>query len=255
MARYAFRFTPDTGTSQVTVFQFTPLGFPYPLWHGPYAVVPGRSNGMRVRRGAIEAQLWRNGYCETWVIDDSPGARSLVALVQASYGGGRLLLLPNGAVIKPVPRSSEGERRLLGHWWGSLTLVSPFGQRICTTEANVLAHARSDSPRSIRPGDPWPGPATTGLRCRLDPSGSLFARTWQASQWGRTEVEYPIAAANSLLSMCYRLAGGHGSGGSVRLLEGGHVVMPYHDTDGGMARYVGYVLPSSLPSISDWKNG
>lgn len=95
-----------------------PYPAPHPKWHGPYSVVPGRSSGLRVRRGAIEAQLWRNGYAETWVIDDSQGNRSLIATVQATYGGGRLLLLPNGAVIKPVASSSEGERRLLGHWWG-----------------------------------------------------------------------------------------------------------------------------------------
>lgn len=236
-------------------FQFTPYPAPYPHWHGPYAVVLGQSNGMRVRRGAIEAHLLRDGYRETWVIDESPGARSLVAVVQAAYGGGRLLLLPNGAVIKPVPGCSDGERRLLGHWWGTLTLVSPLGQRICTTEANMLVQPPNGSPRSLRPGDPWPAPSTTGLRCRIDASGALFAKTWQASRWGRSEVEYPVTAPDRLLSLCYRMAGGHGSGGSVRLLEGGHVVMPNHSMDGGLARYVGYIPPSCLPSISDWKNG
>ena len=55
-------------------------------------------------------------------------------------------------------------------------------------------------------------------------------------------------------ALSYRLAGGHTSGGSVRLLEGGHLVMPTHDADGGLARYVGYVSPSQLPSISVWSN-
>lgn len=229
-----------------------PYPAPHPKWHGPYSVVPGRSNGLRVRRGAIEAQLWRNGYAETWVIDDSLGNRSLIATVQATYGGGRLLLLPNGAVIKPVASSSEGERRLLGHWWGTLTLVSPLGQRICTTEANLLVHPRGGTPRSLRPGDPWPGPSTTGLRCRIDPSGALYAKTWHASRWGRTEVDASVSGTSRLLFTSYLLAGGHRSGGSVRLLEGGHVVMPSHDAGGGLARYVGYVPPSTLPTISDW---
>ena len=229
-----------------------PYPAPHPKWHGPYSVVPGRSSGLRVRRGAIEAQLWRNGYAETWVIDDSKGNRSLIATVQATYGGGRLLLLPNGAVIKPVASSSEGERRLLGHWWGTLTLVSPLGQRICTTEANLLVHPRGGTPRSLRPGDPWPGPSTTGLRCRIDPSGALYAKTWHASRWGRTEVDASVSGTSRLLFTSYLLAGGHRSGGSVRLLEGGHVVMPSHDAGGGLARYVGYVPPSTLPTISDW---
>jgi len=238
----------------VVVFEFTPNPNPHPLWHGPYSPVPGRSNGLRVRRGTAEALMRRGGYSETWAIEDSPGARALVESVYIAYGGGRLLLLPNGAVIKPTPWSNEGERRLVGSWSGRFTLVSPSGLRLCTSDPKIMVKPVGTPRRLIRSGDDWPGPSSQGLRCRIDPSGALFARTWHASRWGRTEVDFPIAPGDVMRALSYRLAGGHTSGGSVRLLEGGHLVMPAHDADGGIARYVGYVPPSQLPSISAWSN-
>ena len=235
-------------------FTFIPSASPHPLWHGPYSPVPGRSNGLRVRRGTAEALLHRGGYSETWVIENSPGARALVESVYIAYGGGRLLLLPNGAVIKPSPWSNEGERRLVGSWSGRFTLVSPSGLRLCTSDPKIMVKPVGTPRRLIRSGDDWPGPSSQGLRCRIDPSGALFARTWHASHWGRTEVDFPIAPGDVMRALSYRLAGGHTSGGSVRLLEGGHLVMPTHDADGGLARYVGYVPPFQLPSISVWSN-
>ena len=53
------------------------------------------------------------------------GARDIANLVQGQWGGGRVLLLANGFVVKPLQQDIEvGQRALIGRFQGAVVLLT-----------------------------------------------------------------------------------------------------------------------------------
>ena len=105
--------------------------------------------------------------------------------VRGEWGGGRVLFLPNGFVVKPLQADNEvGKRALIGRFQGTFVL-----ERRSQPEFDL------GSPGAIRLGDPWPGPTTTGLECALQADGSLVCTWYHPTQWGRDGVSIPLPGA------------------------------------------------------------
>ena len=104
-------------------FEFTPYSQPFPEWHGPYSPARGDDWGFRVRGGLLMTVVATEDGQEEWVVRQAEGAELLQQIVRSHWGGGRVLLLPNGLVVKPNPDESDSHRfgdvQYASEEWGS----------------------------------------------------------------------------------------------------------------------------------------
>ena len=79
-----------------------------------------------------------------WSVVESTVSCEIVALVKEHWGGGRVLILPNGLVVKPLQDEEEvGQRVLIGRCGGAITLERSGERPFDMSKPGVLA-----------PGDP-----------------------------------------------------------------------------------------------------
>ena len=223
-------------------FTFQPEPKPFPRWMGPFSPARGKRSGFRFHQGRLGTWVADGPNMTFWPVTDSPGARDVATLVRGEWGGGRVLFLPNGFVVKPLQVDDEvGKRALIGRFQGTLVL-----ERCSQPEFDL------GNPGAIRVGGPWPGPTTTGLECALQSDESLVCSWYHPAPWGREGVSSPLRGPDRALAAGFRAARPSDAGGRVRITVNGHVITNRQERDGAWAsRYVGFV---DAGSWADWDN-
>jgi hypothetical protein len=222
---------------------FEPTPWPFPRWWGPFSPARGTRSGLRVRQGWLYAWVQDSEGREFWPALDSPGVRGLIRLVLDRWRGGRILILPDGSVIKPLQDEEEaGIRRLIGLFDGPIVFERPDGGTFDMSD-----------PGDLEPGDPWPGPATTGLECQIRPDGSLTCTWYHPAPWGRDEVRERLTGPDPALARGFRRCRPGETAGRVRVTENGHLITNVQDGQGRwIPCYVGWISPEAWPFRSEW---
>lgn len=226
----------------MTAFEFEPESAPLPRWMGPYSPARGARCGLRVTQGQLGAWLQTEEFEEFWLVEDGHHARQLRDLVVRRWGGGRLLFLPTGHIVKPLQENDEvGKRVLVGRFRGALVLRSPDGPTL------DLAWP------GLTPGTPWPGPKTLGLEAVIAQDGALDCRWYHPSPWGRDQVEARLRERDATLADGFRRCRPSEPAGRVRITANGHVTTNRHERDGSWTcLYVGWIDPRTWPSWDHW---
>jgi hypothetical protein len=229
----------------MTAHTFQAYRSPFRRWLGPFSPARGTRSGFRFCHGqlgawveSLDQRVW-----EFWPLVASPGVRALARLVLDNWSGGRLLLLPNGLVVKPLQRNFEvGKRVLVGQCQGSVVFDKPNGRLFDLS-----------SPGAMMPGDLWPGPRTTGLECRIQPDGSLQCIWYHPTPWGRIESFEQVRGPDTQLAVAFHKARRGIQGGRVSVTANGHVITNRQEWNGRWTSvYVGYIPLSLWPYRREW---
>lgn len=221
-------------------FTFEPLNQPFPRWMGPFSPARGNHCGFRVRNGQLGVWVEDNTGQTFWTLLKSG---QFVEFVQRHWGGGRILMLPNGFVVKPLQHDYDaGIRALIGRWRGDIVIKKPNGQYF------DLAN-----PYGIGPGHPWPGPKTTGLECVIHQNGSLECHWSHPSPLGADIVTCDLSGPDPVLAAGFRKARPGDTGGRVRITACGHVITNRQERNGSWGSYyVGWIDPKSWTNWEQW---
>lgn len=224
-------------------FAFQPERRPFPRWMGPFSPARGTRSGFRFHQRRLGTWLEDALGLTFWPVIDCPGARAIANMVRGEWGGGRVLFLPDGFVVKPLQEDDEvGRRVLIGRFQGALLLEPPDG--------GVFDMSR---PSGLRSGDPWPGPKTTGLECAIQTDGSLVCIWYHPESWGRDEVNERLRGPDALLATGFGAARPRDAGGRVRVTLNGHVITNRQERDRSWSsRYVGWIDPASWGDWTPW---
>jgi|GEM_PF-700849 len=150
------------------------------------------------------------------------------------WRGGRVLLLPNGYVVKPLQEESErGQRVLIGEFDGPVALRTPAG---IVFDLN--------NPGRLAPGSPWLGPSTTGLECVMKGDGSLECKWYHPTGYGSETMRRTLTRSDHRLAQGFRSARPGDTVGRVRITANGHVITNFNTGVGWVPRYVGRVEPA-----------
>lgn len=227
----------------MSTFTFEPLARPFPHWMGPFSPARGIRSGFRFHQERLGTWVGDDAGMSFWPIVDGHGARAISTLVRHEWGGGRVLLLPNGYVVKPLQSDFEvGQRVLIGRFRGAVVLERP-GQSTLDIS----------SPGTVRPGDPWPGPTTTGLECTIQSDGSLECTWYHPTRLGRDQVSERLRVPDQSLAAGFRAARPGAVSGRVRITANGHVITNRQEVDDTWASiYVGYADPGSWRDLERW---
>jgi hypothetical protein len=212
-------------------FQFLAEKAPFPQWLGPYSPSRGNMCGMRVRSGQFGAWISSRHHIAFQPFVETTGGRLLGALVEHQWGGGRVLLLPTGHVIKPLPEPhNRGRRVLIGRFTGGLILPMAGGRTV-----DLLRPG-------LRPGDRWLGPHMGGLECIIGGDGALRCDYTHPTQYGDETTSAFVNGPNATLAAGFRTCRMADASGRVRVTESGHVTT-MRDAGGGVwdCLYVGWV--------------
>jgi hypothetical protein len=209
---------------------------------GPFSPARGIRSGFRCRNGRVGTWV---GYdeLEFWTMAAGRGANVLAEFVSRHWSGGRVLLLPNGYVVKPLQKDVEvGFRVLVGRFEGPIRLErwgeAPFDL--------------SDVSR-FRPGDLWTGPASTGLECTIRGDGSLACTWYHPAPWGRDDSTHLLRGADSSLASGFRAARPGETTGRVRITANGCVITKRQHADGTWTtHFVGSVERKAWGNWSRW---
>ena len=215
---------------------------PFPDWMGPYSPARGMQHGLRFHGG--ELGVWSNTPTgkEFWTVQRNGSVDRLVRSVMQTWGGGRLLFLPNGYIIKPLPGADErGKRVFVGSFEGSVVLVDSDGMEFDLS-----------SPSNQKPGGIWNGPTTLGLECAFEADGSLRCDWNHPDEYGGTEVSHHIVGGNAGRVRSFRVARPGESTGRVHISANGMVTTNCKVGSGWQTRFVCYVDPDSLDDWSHW---
>ena len=227
----------------MTSFMFDPERRPYPRWMGPFSPARGIRSGFRFHQGRLGTWVEHGVDMSFWPMADCEGADRLTNLVRRDWGGGRVLLLPTRLVVKPLQGDHEvGRRVVIGRFRGPVVLKRPDGS---TLDLNAPGH--------LQPGDPWPGPKTTGLECAIQSDGSLICQWYHPTGLGRDTAAEQLHGADRKLAIGFKRARPGDAGGRVRVTANGHVITNRQTRTGGwMASYVGRIDPASWTNWSRW---
>jgi hypothetical protein len=227
----------------MTEFRFEAVGPPFPKWLGPFSPSRGRYSGFRVLGGRLGTYVNDESGFNFWHARESTGVAALAGLVSRHWGGGRILLLANGLIIKPLQSADEvGQRVVAGIFAGPVILVKPDGGLFDMS-----------SPRSLQPGDEWTGPGTTGLECVIKSDGSMSCHWYHPTETGRIQVSSLIHNPDSDLASGFRKSRGGAMGGRVRVTANGLVITNDSVTFGGWTRrYVGRISTDNWPIEDEW---
>lgn len=222
---------------------FQPLERPFPRWIGPFSPARGTRSGFRFHQGRLGTWVGDESGMRFWAVVDGHGARTIATLVRDEWGGGRVLFLPNGFVVKPLQTDDEvGRRVLIGRFQGAIVLERPGQSRFDLGQ-----------PGAVRPGNPWPGPTTTGLECAIHSDGSLVCSWYHPTQWGRDEASKQLRGPDRSLAAGFRAARPSAAGGRVLITGNGHIITNRQGRDGTWGSiYVGYVDPGSWAGWEHW---
>lgn len=214
----------------------------FPRWWGPFSPARGTYSGFRLRGGRLGTWVADEAERSFWPVRHSQGADSIADLVSTKWGGGRVLLLPNGFVVKPLRDVDDvGKRVLIGRYSGDVVLESGGRRLFNMSKAGVS-----------KPGDRWPGPATTGLECIIHQDGSLTCRWYHPTDYGSREETDTLVNPNQRLAAGFRAARRADSGGRVRITANGHVITNRQEGDTWKACWIGKVNTSYLTGWEQW---
>lgn len=223
-------------------FTFEPESQPFPRWMGPFSPARGTKSGFRFHQGRLGTWVSSEWGLAFWPVALSPGVRELTRLVRENWGGGRVLLLANGFVVKPLLDIEVGQRNLIGRFSGPIVL-----------ERYGLPDFDLNEPGDLRPGDRWPGPKTMGLECAIQSDGSLRCDWYHPTTWGRDAVSEQLHPPDDVLARGFRAARPGGTAGRVRVTANGHVITNRQEPDGSWASiYVGRVDAGSWTTQDSW---
>lgn len=223
-------------------FEFVGLQPPFHYWLGPYSPSRGSRWGFRCRYGQLGVWVEQAATIEFWTASDSAGAEALGELVCRHWGGGRVLLLPSGHVVKPLATEGEvGRRVLIGGYRGALRLRSPEG-RVTELGGQRLAT-----------GAAWDGPRSVGLECITNQSGQLSCTWYHPTDFGREECSAVLYGPDRDLGIGFMRARPGVPGGRVRVTVEGHVITNLQTRDGDWeTKYVGRVDRSRWAHDDEW---
>jgi hypothetical protein len=195
----------------MTIFRFVPAAPPFRRWMGPYCPSRGTLSGLRVTQRQLGAWVTRNGVSVFWTVKESA---ELASFVTRRWGGGRVLLLPNGIVVKPLQHDDEvGIRAFIGRFRGRIVLESPDGDRF---EMNRVPHAK--------PGLRWPGSATDGLECVAKPDGSVRCYWYHPKGRGRVTESILVSHPDAYVAHAFSAVRSGETAGRVRITSTRHVI-------------------------------
>jgi hypothetical protein len=214
---------------------------PFGRWMGPFSPARGIKSGFRFHQKRLGTWVETDSGSAFWRLAQSAGAERIADVVLNHWGGGRVLLLPNGLVIKPLQDDEVGRRALIGLFEGPIVLETPSGKRF-----------NLNSPGPLEPGDPWPGPKTTGLECAIQADGSLIASWSHPTPYGSSQTRVPLRAKDQALAAGFKKARPGETGGRVRLTANGHVITNRKVGSVWRTLYVGHIAGNSL--LGDWKH-
>jgi hypothetical protein len=173
-------------------------------------------------------------------VADCAGRQSIIDVVRRHWDGGRILILPNGMVVKPHQTNEDDRvgRSLIGQISGSLVVKRSSGTR-CDLGSSLGLYA----------GDSWPGPSSGHLTCVISESGALKCSWYHPTDHGRDYVKCELRGADEDLAEGFREARPWDTCGRVQICYGGHVLTR---TSRGAVRYVGWIDPETLGDWRDW---
>lgn len=223
-------------------FYFTPIGKPFPRWWGPFTPARGTTRGFRFSGGRLGTWVENDDGRSFWPVCRSPGIAKLEKLVLDSFRGGRVLLLPDGGVVKPLQSDAErGLRVYLGEFGGDVVL-----------ETHDDDEFSLDMPGRLKPGDHWPGPTSTGLECTIASNGSLSCSWYHPTAYGRDDETHTMTAANATLAQGFRAARPGEQSGRVRVTAKGHVITNRQVRGTWHCFYVGRINVDTWPHLDEW---
>lgn len=227
----------------MTTFMYEPERRPYPRWMGPFSPARGTRSGFRFHRGRLGTWVQDEFKRSFWPVLDCRGTKLLTNLVRREWGGGRILLLPTGLVVKPLQGDDEvGRRVVIGRFRGPVVLQRPDGR---TFNLNY--------PGDLQPGDPWTGPKTTGLECAIQSDGSLVCKWYHPTRLGKETITEQLHGADHTLASGFRRVRPIDVGGRVRVTANGHVITNRQTwTEEWIAFYVGRIDPTSWTNWNRW---
>jgi hypothetical protein len=200
----------------MTTLQVQLLGPPFQRWVGPYSPRRGKS-GLSLRLdgiSSIEPAMSGSGEIG-WKLQESSSLERAILAWRRSFGGGRLLFMPTGEILKPLSEEDERNKRVLvGRFSGSPRFVADdSGRSICD-----LA-----SPDVLRRADAWTGPHAIGLECILKVDGSLHCEWYGPAEEGHIIQRTCILGPSRNRFIGFRMVRPRDSGGRVHLTACGHL--------------------------------
>ena len=222
--------------------KFQPADTPFPRWMGPYSPARGNHCGFRMNAGRLGVYVNNADGREFWTIQPSPGLALLERTIRQHFTGGRVLLLPDGSVVKPLQTDEErGRRVFLGEFFGDIVLQTPAGELISM-----------ENPGALIPGARWPGPSTTGLECVIDSGGNVRCDWRHPAEYGDDTERHVMIAGDSALLKGFRAARPGDSAGRVRVTARGHVITNRQVNGEWICLYVGRIDTASWPYLDTW---
>lgn len=216
---------------------------PFPRWIGPYSPARGNRSGFRFNQGHLGTWVESETGSNFWSVLSSSGSIAIEQLVKSEWGGGRILFLPNGYVIKPLPNGDEvGQRVVIGKFSGSIVLETPDGNTFDLS-----------NPGNLRPGQLWLGPKTIGLECAIQTDGSLMCNWYHPTTSGREDECALLYGPDTALANGFYLARPRNSGGRVRVTAHGHVITNRQEAnENWTALYVGRIGSDASTNWQQW---
>lgn len=226
----------------MTPFTFTPAPRPFPRWMGPFSPSRGKKSGFRFHQCLLGTWVGDESELTFWSVANSQGGREIATLVRDQWGGGRVLLLANGFVVKPLQDWDEvGQRALIGRFRGAVVFDSEGGRFDLS------------NPGTLRPGDVWPGPTTTGLECVMKSNGSLECNWYHPSQFGKETQTQVLRGVDRALGSGFQAARPGCDAGRVRITANGIIITNRQGHNGSwISIYVGRIDPGSLYHSNSW---
>jgi len=224
-------------------FCFEPFEPPFPLWIGPYSPARGTHFGFRFNERRLGTWVKKEGCLEFWTMFPTVGVKKLECLVLNNWGGGRILLLPDGHVIKPLQEEWEtGKRVVIGKFSGDLLWQLPDGEIFDMNDLSDLS-----------PGDPWPGPNTIGLECIIQWDGSLVCKWNIPCSWGSDIISVRLYNQDWILAKGFRLARRGKKFGRVRVIANGIIITNDQLPNGEwQTKYVGKIDTNKWTFKPEW---
>ena len=218
-------------------FDFTPAPQPFPRWRGPYTPSKGNRSGFRFHRGKLGT--WVGD--AFWTVRRSRGVELLERVVRQRWGGGRVLLLPNGLVVKPLQEEDQrGIRQYIGLIKGDVILVTPDGDEFTLR-----------NPAGLRPGGAWRGPRSTGLSCVLQANGSLKCEWHHPDGYGSINQTVQLTSPNAAFANTFKALRGTPVG-AVRVTANGAVITSWQDRGQWKCHYIGHINVSEWLHLEEW---
>jgi len=215
---------------------------PSPRWLGPYSPARGVQHGLRFHRA--ELGVWSGDVSGKtyWTVGRNASVDRLSRTVIQTWGGGRLLFLPSGFIVKPLPGDDErGKRVVVGLFSGSLSVTTEEGDEFDFAD-----------PPDQRPGARWDGPNTLGLECVMESDGSVRCDWYHTDDFGRISDSVILSGPSAARARNFRSARPGEASGRVHVTPNGHVTTNAKVRGNWEARYVCHIDTDEFEDWSHW---